>query len=322
MKIYLTLTIDVEPDCSYNWLYSDPLTFRGVETGIARRLHPLFKKYNIVPTYLINNVVLEDNASVAVLKSLDGDFELGTHLHPEFIEPRKEEFNYAGKKGKANCCYYEPDIEFEKIRNITGLFKKCFGYAPVSFRAGRFSAGANTIRSLIRLGYKVDTSVTPHVTWDDSTREKPVDFRTAPEQPYFIKEDTITEESGDGKLLQVPVSIIKSRASILQELKESRLGLKRPIRKFGPKWLRPYFSDYKDFLRITDYFTTHFKNSKAVVLNMMFHNVEVMPGLNPYTSDEKDCRKYLQLLEDFFVYCNQHDIQGIRLSDTYELFRE
>ncbi|HEY5588584.1 MAG TPA: hypothetical protein VIK86_06480, partial [Candidatus Paceibacterota bacterium] len=150
--IYLTVSIDVEPDCSPSWNYSNPLTFKGVSIGIKDCLQPLFNKYGIVPSYLINNIVLEDNKSVNILKNLEGEYELGTHLHPEFIEPEKLFFDYAGKKGEANCCFYKPDIEFEKIKNITELFENKFGYKPTSFRAGRFSAGKNTIASLIKLG--------------------------------------------------------------------------------------------------------------------------------------------------------------------------
>src|SRR5688572_2173397 len=115
MKKYLVITIDVEPDCSPNWSYSSPLAFRGVSEGISQILQPLFNRYGMQPTYLLNNVVIEDDASCEVLRTLDGKYELGTHLHPEFIEPQKTEFDYAGKRGAANCCFYPPDIEFEKL---------------------------------------------------------------------------------------------------------------------------------------------------------------------------------------------------------------
>jgi len=163
MNKYLVITIDVEPDCSSTWHYADPLDFKGVTVGIAQILQPLFLKYDIKPTYLVNNVVLEDEHSVRTLANLQGKYELGTHLHPEFILPDKKFDHYAGKKGVANCCLYQAEIEFEKIRNITRLFETSMGYSPKVFRAGRYSAGLNTIKSLRQLGYLVDTSITPHV---------------------------------------------------------------------------------------------------------------------------------------------------------------
>jgi hypothetical protein len=105
MNKYLVITIDVEPDCSSTWKYSNPLTFNGVKEGIAKRLQPLFNKYKACPTYLINNVVMEDEQSVRVFLDLQGNFELGTHLHSEFIQPEKIFVDYAGKKGEANQCF-------------------------------------------------------------------------------------------------------------------------------------------------------------------------------------------------------------------------
>src|SRR4029077_1486953 len=103
-------------------------------------LHPLFREFGIRPTYLINNVVLEDHESTEVFKSLPGDYELGSHLHGDFIEPGKIHKDYSGKDGLVNQCFLEPEVEYGKLKNLTALFTERFGYSPVSFRAGRFSA--------------------------------------------------------------------------------------------------------------------------------------------------------------------------------------
>ncbi len=73
-KIYFSLTIDVEPDCTPSWHYSNPLTFDGVKIGIGEILHPLFLKYDIVPTYLINNVVLEDEQNINTFIYINDNF--------------------------------------------------------------------------------------------------------------------------------------------------------------------------------------------------------------------------------------------------------
>jgi hypothetical protein len=322
MKQFLVITIDVEPDCSPDWRYSDPLQFKGVSTGIRERLQPLFNKYNIIPTYLINNVVMEDANSVEVFRNLPGQFELGTHLHPEFIEPQKEIFDYAGQRSDANCCFYEPVIEYEKIKSITRLFQQSFGYNPTSFRAGRFSAGTNTIGSLKKLGYKVDTSVTPHINWKDRTRQRPVDYRNAPEQPYFMGSDSIIHDHGSGSMLQVPVSIALKKRSVLELIKQiiKSRQLSRSLSK--PCWLRPVFSDRADFRWIVENFRQQYSGRQAIVYNVMFHNVEVMPSLSPYSITEQDCSNYLALLEWFFEFCKQSNIQSSSLSALYDVFKE
>ncbi|MBL7699260.1 MAG: hypothetical protein JNK79_13935 [Chitinophagaceae bacterium] len=321
MNKYLVITIDVEPDCSPDWKYSNPLTFNGVYEGIKSRLQPLFNKYNVTPTYLINNVVLEDGASINTFKNLEGKFELGAHLHPEFIEPGKTEFDYAGKKGVANCCFYDPKVEFEKIKSITELFVRQFDFQPTSFRAGRFSAGSNTLKSLAKLGYKVDTSVTPNFRWDDRTREKPVDFRGAPLQPYFANADEITKTDDKGAILEVPVSIVPEKMSAIDSLKYIIKNKRFPYKGSRPVWLRPKFSGNEKFRMIVEQITNDYRSSDNVVFNMMFHNVEVMPGLSPYSLNESDCEKYLASLEWFFNYCRENNIQSVNLSSMYDVFQ-
>jgi hypothetical protein len=320
MNRYLTLSIDVEPDCTPDWTYSDPLTFEAVSKGIGEILHPLFQEYDIVPTYLINNVVLEHAPSVKCLNQLDGRFELGTHLHPEFMEPDKQFYNYAGQKGRSNCCFYPPEIERLKLKNITNLFYNCFGYNPVSFRAGRFSAGINTIKCLKELGYKVDTSVTPHVCWDNATREKPIDFRSAQEQPYFIKDGSILEADPFASLLQVPVSIDYLRRNPVKAFIRASGGLLHKINWHKRVWLRPFYSSTDEMIKLVEQYTKKYAYKESVVFNMMFHNVEVLPGLSPYTSTEKDCKNYLKQLKLFFSYCRDNGIISVSLNDLYEVY--
>jgi hypothetical protein len=300
--IYLTITIDVEPDCTPTWHYSNPLRFNGVKVGIKEILQPLFNKYNVKPTYLINNVVLEDKESVETFKNLKGEFELGTHLHSEFIEPGKIFSDYAGKKGEMNQCFLNPEIEFEKLNNITKLFADNFGFMPKAFRAGRFSAGNNTIKCLKSLGYKVDTSVTPNINWCDKTREGNVDFTNAPVQPYHISDNNILKEDNNGSILEVPVTIIN-----IKKIFRTRL-----------QWLRPHYSDYSDFRKIFYTMKRKYKN-KMLVLNMMFHNVEVIPNISPYTSSEAEVAEYLKSLEKFLQLMQKYNVKGATISEIYEL---
>jgi hypothetical protein len=302
MKIYLCISIDVEPDCSLNWHYSVPLAFTCVSRGIGEILHPLFGEFGIRPTYLLNNVVQQDDESVAVLKGLSGKYELGTHLHGDFIEPGLVHSDPAGQDGVMNQCFLDPAIEYGKLKNITSLFTERFGYAPVSFRAGRFSAGPNTIHSLTSLGYKVDTSITPKIIWNDVSRERPVDFTKAPDQPYWISDKSFPQPSPEKKLLEIPVSIVTTRKYGL---------LKRPL------WLRPHYSTAGKMAKVWENLTQANPGKPVLVLNMMFHNVEVIPNLNPYTKSSKDVGRYLDSLRIFFDFCLKKNVQPATLSDIY-----
>src|SRR5664279_219299 len=322
MKKYLVISIDVEPDCTPSWHYADPVSFSGVHIGIAQKLQPLFDARQVAPTYLINNVVLEDESCLQTFRQLPGKYELGTHLHPEFINPDKRFASYGSKKAEGNCCFYPPEIEFEKIKNITELFTKGFGRRPTSFRAGRYSAGLNTMKSLQDLGYFVDTSVTPHMLWDDPSREKPVDFRNAPEQPYFMNPENITALGNPDGLLQVPVTIMSKKRSLLKELLVSGAGLYRPMRQNRVIWLRPFYSTTKELIGIAKQFMKTYHDRPNLILNIMFHNVEVLPGISPYCQTEKQCRGYLKQLEDFFSFCKGEHFQSVTLSELYGELRK
>ena len=307
---YLVVTIDVEPDCTPDWTYSNPLTFNGVTIGIKNILQPLFNKYDIIPTYLINNVVLEDDESVKMFNELEGRFELGTHLHPEFIEPRKSVFNYAGSKGEANCCHYDTEVEFEKINNITKLFIRQFGYSPTSFRAGRFSASNNTFSSLSKLGYKVDTSITPGVCWKDKTRRYPVDFSDYDHNSFWL----------DDNLLEVPVTILKKNNFSLKEFIKSGFGIVRKPRFYTTQWLRPVFSNTDKLIEIVKSIDSN--KDEISVLNLMFHNVEVMPNLSPYCRSQTDCNNYLESLDKLFLFCKSRNIESINISNLHDLYKK
>jgi hypothetical protein len=304
---YFAITIDVEPDCTPSWHYSNPLTFEGIQIGIKERLQPLFNRYKVLPTYLINNVVMEDEKNVDTFLHLEGEFELGTHLHPEFIEPDKVYCKYDGIKAEANQCFLPPAIELAKMENITNRFIKCFGRRPLSFRAGRFSAGTNTISSLQKLGYKIDTSITPHINWADLSRQMPVDYTYAPEQPFFIGGDEKLKPAAESRILEIPVSIRKKRVKLFRTQNI---------------WLRPFHCLNGEIKKTAEYLLRKYKSNKVVVLNMMFHNIELVPGKSPYTQTQEQCSQFLELVEEFIVFCCDNNIKSSNLSGLYDVFEQ
>ena len=134
---------------------------------------------------------------------------------------------YDGVSSPDFQCFCAPDVEYKKLENLTGLFSNRFGYAPRSFRGGRFGVGENTIQSLHQLGYWVDTSVTPHMKWVNE--QGTVDFRFAPEAPYFPASSFLirADDGGGIGLLEVPVTM-------------------RPRLLRSPQWFRPWFSSVRE----------------------------------------------------------------------------
>jgi len=233
-KLKVTVSIDTECDHDPNWVRADPISFESITEGVPNRLQTAFDSIGAVPTYLLTVEVMENKECVQALQALQGEYEFGTHLHAAFIEPQKKFHDYAGIDSPDFQCSYPENIEFQKLANLTDLFEQSFGYKPTSFRAGRYGANAISLNNLQKLGYKVDTSVTPYIRWSEPNAT--VDFRKAPEQPYFPAKDEIVVSGNysEQRILEVPVTV------------KPRLLRRTPI------WFRPWFasvSQMKDIVR-------------------------------------------------------------------------
>lgn len=301
-NVYVAISIDTECDHDSNWVRSNPLTFRSIHEGIPNRLQPAFDEVGAIPTYLLTVEVLENPACITQLKSLSGVFELGTHLHAALIEPDKKYSDYAGVDSPDFQCAYPADVEFKKLFNLTQLFRDNFGYAPKSFRAGRYGASAQSIDSLERLGYTVDTSVTPHMKWAEPNAT--VDFRSAPEQPYFPAKGTIDHAATariEGRILEIPVTV-------------------KPRFLRDPHWFRPWFSSVEQMKKIVNYHLKKYRNRPVVVINMMFHSMEVIEEASPYPQTPDDVARFIDDMQTALQWCADEGAQFAGLSELYSRF--
>ncbi|CAG7857447.1 hypothetical protein MCAMS1_02268 [biofilm metagenome] len=268
------LTIDVEIDAGRKWKTSNPASYEGVFKGIEV-LQNLCDRYGVKPVYLISPAVMVDKDSVAFLRDLSeqNNCELGAHLHGEYIEPNQTYpgIDFSGCDPGEMQCEYEHEIEFAKLKNLTDKFIDLFGYAPTSFRAGRFGARGWTLDCLEKLGYTHDTSVTPFRNWHDiADFSKPCCL-----SPYYPSKEDICQH-GDSKILEVPVSITPNL-----------------------EWLRPTprFSDFEQCKKVIDWYE---HNTSPTVLCSMFHNVELVPDKSPYCKTQADCDGMLASIESTF----------------------
>jgi hypothetical protein len=306
-RAFLCVTIDCECDKGPGWRSQRPMRFAGVQDGIAKRLQPLFRARRDKPTYLLSPEILRDEASVETLRTLDGDAELGAHLHGEYAEPGAFEPDVT----TAFQRDYPPDVERDKLAYLTDLFARAFGRKPASFRAGRFGIGPSSLGILDELGYAVESSVTPHMDWS-SAGSRGLSFLGAPTQPYH-PDPTEPARPGKSRLLEVPVTI---RPHALG-------GLPLIGRTLEPRWLRPTRGTAERLLAVA---RDEIKSARAaspdkpVVLNAMFHNVEVIPGASPYAASEDEARAILGRLAALLDFAEGEDISVIGLSDVAELF--
>jgi len=300
-KIVVTISIDTECDHDPQWIRSSPLRFESILEGLPHRLQPAFTEVGAIPTYLLTVEVLEEKECVDTLTTLGGQYEYGTHLHAAFIEPQKKYHDYAGVDSPDFQCGYEPDIEYQKLSNLTSLFRQKLGYSPTSFRAGRYGASADSVNSLQRLGYKVDSSVTPHMRWQEPNAC--VDFRTAPEQPYFPSQHDLSRPAvfTQNRILEVPVSV-------------------KPRWFRDPRWFRPWFSSVEQMKEIFRYQLKQHPKASLLSINMMFHSMEVIEKASPYPQNAADVQRFLDDMQSALRWCAEEGAVFAGLSDLHGMY--
>ncbi len=296
MRKFLIISIDTECDKAPGWRIRYPMRFEGIYRGIGEILQPLFEEYGFRPTYLLSPEVMEDERSVSILLDVvKRGAELGTHLHGEFVEPMRREQPASTAEMAA---HYPDDVEYGKLESLTRLFVEVFGFRPLSYRAGRFSISSRTIGFLERLGYAVDSSLTPFSSVSG------VDHRRAPVYPYHPDYDDIYRP-GNSRILEVPITILPRNPFLFRILKSTplyRIGRFRRLvkKRLGNVWLRPTVSGAREAEEIVRIYRRMFPG-RTMFFNMMFHNVEVVEGLSPYDAPvvRRNLREMLSLLRDY-----------------------
>lgn len=272
------VTIDTEMDADIHWEKNFPAKYTSVIQGIPMYLRPIWDMYHVSPIYFVSPEVLEDSGCVSVLKEeVRRGAVIGAHLHPECIEPcARQEF-----RGEFACSAYPRDIEKKKIENLTALIEKRLGVRPVWYRAGRFGADADTLNSLIELGYQYDSSFTPFIDWSGKGG---VDHSHTPLRAYDV------DGEAGGHLREVPVTILGKRFGFL--------GALLPNKWYFYRWLRPSLMTLAELRRVIR--QAEKQDIRQIV--MMFHSVEIMVNTSPYVRSTAMQKYYLYRLREAVRY--------------------
>ena len=309
----ICVSIDCERDKGRGWRLRRPASFSGVHDGIAGKLQPLFMAAGAKPTYLLSPEVIRDASSADRITGLPGSYELGTHLHAEYVGPDADD----DVESTMFQAALSPAVERAKLEALTTLFVERFGRQPRSFRAGRFGIGSASLSILADLGYAVDSSVTPFVDWRGAGPGAPC-FREAPVSPYQ-PDPAHPARRGPSPLWEVPVTI---RPGWRQRL---------PVvgRRLPHRWLRPTWGSSRGLRALARQVLSERAGGAGVsgvpdarcpvVLNVMFHNVEVVAGASPYARDQGQADAILGRLADLLAFARSAGIRSVGLGDLPEL---
>jgi peptidoglycan/xylan/chitin deacetylase (PgdA/CDA1 family) len=299
--IRLLVGIDTEGDNQWDARARANQTFENIYA--LPRLHALFARHGVRPTYVITYPVARDARSAEVLRALKrgGDCEIGAHHHAWETPPCTEE-DVRRHPYAANLPLRQFD---DQLAQLTAAIEDAAGERPVSYRSGRFGFSADHVASLEKHGYLVESSVAP--LFFEAHKSGP-DFVEAPLRPYFLAYDCATRPGTSG-LLEIPVSAaldrrLPKRLQYLYARAPSPYTTKRILRKLGiarVRWLRPSYSSLDDMISLA----RDLAAAGEPVLNLLFHSSEAIVGGSPYNRTEAELAEFCDRLERFFDYaCN------------------
>jgi len=300
--VLLIVSIDTEED---NWYRSRGDVSLG-NIAELRRLAALFQRLGVRPTYFTTYQVARDPRAAAVVQEVcDGPGEIAAHLHPWNTPPLAEAFVPRNSMLKN----LPADLQLAKLQRLTAALEDAFGFAPRAFRAGRYGLGPDTVAALARCGYRVDSSVTPFVSWerfDDGPS-----FVGAPLDPYRLAPDRDVRQPAEdgGAVLEIPLSSGFSR---------------RPFRLWGAldapplRWLRlaglaartgllkrivlsPELASVADMLTLS----RRLLEQGVRHLHLTWHSPSLTPGLSPFTATARDVERLYASVEAYLDRLSQ-----------------
>ena len=296
--MHLLVGIDTEGDNQWDAAARAHQRFENLYA--LPRLHALFARHGVRPTYVITYPVAKDTKSAEVLRELKarGDCEIGAHHHAWETPPCTDEdvrrHPYAASL---------PLAQFEaQLASLTDAIAEAVGERPVSYRSGRFGFSAAHVAALETLGYQVESSVAP--LFYEGHKQGP-DFVEAPLTPYYLAYDSATRP-GTSALLEVPVSAALNRAiprrlQFLYARAPKPYTTKRVLRKLGiahVRWLRPSYSSLDDMIGLA----RDLAAAREPLLNLLFHSSEAIVGGSPYNRTDAELQAFFDRLERFFEF--------------------
>jgi hypothetical protein len=287
------IAIDTEGDD----IWARPRAVTTRNTAFLPRFQSLCEKFGFKPTYLVNFEMVSDPAFVAFGRDVQarGAGEIGMHMHAWDTPPiaplsEKDWFD------QPYATEYPAEVVAAKARTMTRLLEDRFETPITSHRAGRWGFNAAYARTLTELGYLVDCSVTPGVTWANhpgfAQGAGGVDYTQFPDRHYWLDLDDI-DRPGTSALLEVPMTIAEGKRPWHRALARRILGRK------GPRmdWLRPEGGNLSPMLAIV---------ARAVAeqrqyVQFTLHSSEFMPGGSPTFTTPESIESLYRDMEALFA---------------------
>ena len=291
------LTVVIDTEAEFDWASSSRRAAGVTSVKSLRQVQPLFERYNVRPTFVLDYPVSTIAEGYEVIRDLyqSGFCEIGAHLQPwdtpPFVEELTERNSYAGNLA--------PEVEREKLLRLTAEIVQNIGAQPRVYKAGRYGVGSATPKLLAELGYEIDLSVLPGT---DLRRELGPDFSKCLAHPYWF--------GTDPALLEVPMSV--GYTGLLAGFP----AMARPLRKH-PFFTALHLPGVLARLRLLDRivltpegitFEEQRRLTRAMlrrgcrVFSLTFHSPSLAPGNTPYVRDSAQLQSFLRRIEQYLEF--------------------
>lgn len=321
VKPRFLITIDTEGDDI--WGRRRPVETRNA--AFLPRFQALCDKHGLPPTYLTNY----EMASSPVFREFALDVvaraagEIGMHLHA-WNSPPAHALTDDDERYHPYLVEYPVEVMRAKIARLTELLETIFNIEMVSHRAGRWSFDATYAGLLVEQGYRVDCSVTPHVSWrwtaGDPRGRGGADYSRFPDHAYFVDLHDVSR-AGTSALLEVPMTTVRTaartRTTLARVLPRRASATKALNRLFPVRWLRPSGRNLRELLDIVDRAVT----DGRTYVEFMLHSSELMPGGSPTFRTDRSIEVLYEHLDRLFEHAAGR-FEGATLAQFYEGFRD
>lgn len=297
--------ISVDTEEEFDW--AAPFQRSGhtnVSVPMLQKFQEFIEKYRVKPVYFVDYSIITDDKAVAFLQSVADrqSAEIGVHLHPWVNPPFEEQVNvhnsFAGNLPK--------ELEEAKLVALCDAIRDRIGVAPVTYRAGRYGIGPNTIELLSKLGFVIDSSIRPRF---DYSGEGGPDFLAVGSEPFWWDQAE--------QLLEVPLTTVYS--GLLRKQADLAAGL---MNKFP--LVNALFSRSKMLERIplTPEGISARETREAIdvalddglrLLVFSFHSPSLSPGHTPYVRTEEDLDGFYDWWRAVLDHLETRDVKPIEI---------
>jgi len=242
------------------------------------------------------------------------------HCHPWTTPPYKERLN----NYNSMLCNLPATLQFEKLQRLYEAIQHQFEIAPLAFRSGRWGFDSQVAKNILRLGYRIDTSITPYTSWAQC--DGPDFSRFSPRLCEFTSPPVTGEFSGISLVeLQATIGYLHGEfeacARLARSLERTPFrqlkvgGILSKLCLLHKVWLSPEMETPVKMMQLV----RQMMSQGYEVLNLVFHSTALLKGYSPFARTEADEQRFLENLRRFLGLAKDEDVTCTTLSEAARL---